>query len=127
MTSLSWLQDVSIFPNVIQQAQEKTQIKKEELENKKEAQILPLVSEQLDNTKKPKNDINNKDNPCLNRMEQCNDWLGKQVTESDVLSAETTRQILNKKIQIQQRTSVQNLCLHYSYLSKVSFRNIPYI
>ena len=125
MTSLSWLQGVSIFPNVNQQTPLQTQEKIEELEDKEGTQksqaydppVVAVRSDLFEATNNLNSDID-KDDADLTKEEE---ELSKHSndTDTDVLSEETTRQILNKKIQIQQRTSVKNLCLHYSYLSKV--------
>ena len=126
MTSLSWLQGVSIFPNVNQQTPLQTQEKIEELEDKEGTQksqaydppVVAVRSDLFEATNNLNSDID-KDDADLTKEEEELSKHSKNDTDTDVLSEETTRQILNKKIQIQQRTSVKNLCLHYSYLSKV--------
>ena len=40
--------------------------------------------------------------------------------DPEFLATQNTQAILSKKIQIQQRTSIDNLCLHYTNLSKVN-------
>ena len=123
LTSLNWLQSLNIFQNVSHQ-QKKPLEEKHEITNSLREEIIEQIgceaAAHSEISKVVSSENNGGVSPCSKKQEVHRKIQSRTEQPDERYEAvPISHNNLNKKIQIQQKTSVKSLCLHFSVLSQV--------